>query len=187
MKKRIAIAGASGTGKTALAEALAKHYRLPLCPVGSRTISRELGYDSPYDVDTIPGARAKFQRTLFQRKEEWEAEFDEFVTDRTVLDNLAYTLLHDPESLPDAQLDNYFEAMTRYTHVAFLPIASFQQLGDDPARKKSRSYHLAFECILETLLRRSKVFIAFSFEVTTKTSLYDRIESAKKVIDWSPF
>jgi cytidylate kinase len=49
--KRIAFCGASGTGKTTLATWLAEKLGLPLNPVGSRSVAKSMGFDSPYDVD----------------------------------------------------------------------------------------------------------------------------------------
>ena len=48
---RIAFAGSSGTGKTTLAAWASEKYGLPMCPVGSRSTAKRLGFDNPYDVD----------------------------------------------------------------------------------------------------------------------------------------
>src|SRR5271170_3399791 len=87
---RVAICGASGTGKTTLATFISETYGIPMNPVGSRSVSKAMGFDSPYDVDKA-GKRAEFQRRLVTEKCEWEAAHDTFVTDRTTFDNLAYT------------------------------------------------------------------------------------------------
>src|SRR5882724_92658 len=92
---RVAIAGASGTGKTTLAEAIADRYGLPINPVGARLIAASMNLSSPYDVDKLE-LRAEFQRKLFHGKRYWESQHHCFVTDRTIFDNLAYCLLHVP-------------------------------------------------------------------------------------------
>ncbi len=51
MTRRIAFAGASGTGKSTLAVTLAQHLQLPINPVGSRSVAASLGFLNPYDVD----------------------------------------------------------------------------------------------------------------------------------------
>ncbi|CAB4203451.1 Fer4_NifH domain containing protein [uncultured Caudovirales phage] len=51
MNRRIAFAGASGTGKSTLAVALSQHLQLPVNPVGSRSVAASLGFLNPYDVD----------------------------------------------------------------------------------------------------------------------------------------
>src|SRR6185436_16486766 len=90
---RIAFSGAAGTGKSHLAKIVAEWLSLPMCPVGSRTVCKEMGFEHAYDVDKA-GMRPEFQKRLCRAKREWEADTAAFVTDRSHLDNLAYTSLH---------------------------------------------------------------------------------------------
>lgn len=147
---RIAFAGASGTGKSTLAEAVAERYGLPMNPVGSRSVAREMGFENPYDVDAA-GRRAEFQNRLMASKIEWEVAHGEtgFVTDRTTFDNLAYLAMHDYDALTADMISvATLHALTAYDRVFVCPVASFQKLGDDPVRIKSRGYHLAYEAML---------------------------------------
>src|SRR5271156_759782 len=115
MNKRIAFLGASGTGKTKLVKYLQAKLNLPVNPIGSRSIALEMGFTNPYDVDKH-GLRNVFQRKLFASKSQWEAECDDFLTDRTAFDNLAYTLVHGgTETMKLEELSAYIEAMKRYT------------------------------------------------------------------------
>lgn len=151
---RIAIAGASGTGKTTLAQALAECYRLPINPVGSRQIATAMGFASPYDVDRA-GKRVEFQRKLFLAKREWESEHESFVTDRTYFDNLTYCALHMARELPDDSIAEYARAMERYDLVFYLPRRIFQSQNDDNGvRLTSSMYHEFYERILTSLLCR---------------------------------
>ena len=68
---RVAICGASGTGKSVLAAYIAERYGLMVNPVGSRSVSQAMGFASPYDVDKA-GKRAEFQRKLLAAKTGWE-------------------------------------------------------------------------------------------------------------------
>lgn len=152
--RRIAIAGASGTGKTRLVHLLADHYDLEVCPVGSRSVAKEMGFDNPYETDRHPELRARFQRLLFERKREWEVGRACFVTDRTHLDNLAYTSMHGAHGLAEGALDEYATAMCVYTAVFYCPVAAFQRLGGDPHRRPELVYHQLYDVILEGMLRR---------------------------------
>lgn len=154
--KRIAFAGASGTGKTTRMNAVAEALGLPVCPVGSRSVAKELGFASPYDVDKALGAREVFQRQLLARKIAWEKDHEEtgFVTDRTHYDNLAYTALHASTSITDAYLDSVVKASAIYTTIVFCPMATFWNVGDDPARVKDRAYHEMFDILIDGILRR---------------------------------
>jgi predicted ATPase len=150
---RLAFTGASGTGKSTLATAIAKKLSLPICPTGSREIAKEMGFDSPYDVDAA-GKRAEFQQRLFLDKLTWEQSRRGFVTDRTYLDNLAYTFLHAPALAMDAEfVGRVYDAMTVYTHIVFCPLGAFQDTGDDPARVHDAAYHRRYEDYLVKLMQ----------------------------------
>jgi hypothetical protein len=153
MTIRIAFAGASGTGKTTLATALAKEHSLPFCPVGSRSVAQSMGFENPYDVDAA-GKRDEFQQLLVHRKSDWEREHlaHGFVTDRTHLDNLAYTCGHAPK----LAIDGGFRlevaiAMRVYTHVIFCPIFAYHNVDSDPSRVDDDDYHRKYEDVLVSL------------------------------------
>lgn len=147
---RIAIAGASGTGKTTLCNAIAERYSLPINPVGARSVAASMGFDNPYDVDKA-GKRVEFQRRLFEEKRDWELAHDSFVTDRTYLDNLTYCALHMAEHLPDNAVEEFTKAMERYDLVLVLFRKDFQSLSDG-IRKTSQAYHSLYEHLLKGLL-----------------------------------
>jgi predicted ATPase len=150
---RIAFAGASGTGKSTLAEFVAKEFGLPVNPVGSRSVSKAMGFESPYDVDKA-GKRAEFQRRLVTEKRAWEDAHESFVVDRTTLDNLAYTMLHDVHCVDDALLESVVQGVLRYTHVIYCPVAAFCNPGNDTARVQSLAYHQLYDVLIEGLVDR---------------------------------
>lgn len=150
---RLALCGASGTGKSTIATDIAKRFCLPICPTGSREIAKQMGFASPYDVDAA-GKRAEFQQRLFSAKRDWENDHATFVTDRSYLDNLAYTCLHAPTLAKDTKfMSQVFDAMGRYTHLVFCPLGAFQDIGDDPARVSDAAYHRKYEDHLVKLLQ----------------------------------
>jgi predicted ATPase len=151
MRLRIAFAGSSGTGKTTLVKHVAEVYGVPMNPVGSREVATAMGFSSPYDVDKA-GRRAEFQARLLAEKVAWESEHEDFVTDRTVCDNLTYLALHDVHAVTSEAIAMVRQGLARYTHVFFCPMASFFHPGDDPARVKSRAYHEVFESCLSGLI-----------------------------------
>jgi hypothetical protein len=151
--KKIAFAGASGTGKTVLAQYIESELQAPFNPIGSRNVAKMMGYANPYEVDAA-GKRAEFQQRLITEKLEWERGTERFVTDRTPCDNLAYTSLHDVRCIDSAMLAQVAEGMGQYTHVIFCRMSGFFSLNGDPVRVAERSYHEVFEVLLDGLLDR---------------------------------
>ena len=147
---RLAFSGASGTGKTTLTNILAQALKLPICPVGSRTVAAAMGFSSPYDVDKA-GVRGEFQQRLLTEKAEWEAAHDSFITDRTHLDSLAYCALHSVYDVNKKYVDEVFRRTGRYTDIIFTRMDYFHDVGGDPARVADTTYHRLYEHLLEGL------------------------------------
>lgn len=154
---RIAFIGASGTGKTTLAKALADHMALPMNPFGVRDAAARMGLESPYDAD-LRGLRTELQKTVLSSKVQWEKETPHFVTDRSTLDILAYTYAHDIKLALDPDFRKVvFEHMEIYDHVFFCQIFRFYNPGSDPQRLADITYARMIENLLEdleTLLER---------------------------------
>jgi predicted ATPase len=150
---RIALAGASGCGKTTLMDFLAQELGLPVNPVGSRSVALAMGFMNPYDVDAA-GQRPAFQERLMRDKIAWEATAPSFVTDRTTADQLAYHAMHALDDLTGFVIDAAAEGMQRYTHVLYCPLAEHQSLAGDPARRAGRAYHEVYDALLYGLLHR---------------------------------
>ena len=148
---RIAFTGPSGTGKTTLAKALSEHLALPLNPIGARSVSSAMGFESPYDVDKA-GRRAEFQQKLLIDKTAWENSHDAFVTDRSTLDNLVYSAMHDVHSVDSVLLSMQVRGMTRYTHVFHCRVQDFCNPSADPQRVQDLTYHRLYDAFLTGLL-----------------------------------
>lgn len=187
---RVAICGASGTGKTTLAKAIAEEFGLPINPVGSRSVAKKMGFANPYDVDMASeeayenwlrqdghsrdwdGAaqfaierfcdypevarheatcREIFQRRLQKEKIAWEKKHEDFVTDRTTLDDMCYFMLHAPECVDKAFIARAVKHCEIYTTVIWLPVTGpggFVKGLSDPARKGDVNYQRAYEMLL---------------------------------------
>jgi nicotinamide riboside kinase len=139
--RRIAIVGSFSTGKTTLAEALARELDLPLLPEVAREIV-ELGFK--LDKDATPETEALILLKQFNN----EMSTPEFVGDRSLIDCMAYAgwvlanqpykkemaLWEECERLAERRL------RTNYSHVFYLPIEFPIVLDglrpDDPAFQK---------------------------------------------------
>lgn len=179
MNIRLAFAGASGTGKSTLAHYVATKYGIPMNPVGARSVAMAMGFSTVYQVDQA-GKRREFQHRLLFEKLAWEEKHDDFVTDRTTLDNVVYSVLHADGDLDAALPRDEFEAakmaIGRYsTGVVFCPIAAWQALDADPNRKSNPIYHAVYESLLEGLLYHERPLTV----MLANTSLDER----KHVVD----
>ena len=139
--RRIAIVGSFSTGKTTLAESLARELDLPLLPEVAREIV-ELGFK--LDKDATPETEA----LIFLKQLNNETSEPEFVGDRSLIDCMAYAgwvldnqpykkemaLWEECEKLAERRL------RTNYSHVFYLPIEFPIVLDglrpDDPAFQK---------------------------------------------------
>ncbi len=123
MDLRIAIVGSFSTGKTTLAEMLARRLELPLLPETAREVV-ELGF--LLDKDATPETEA----LIFLKQYNNELEHRAFVGDRSLIDVMAYAgwvldnqpfrkemaLWHECTRLAERHL------RSNYTHVFYLPI-----------------------------------------------------------------
>lgn len=159
---RIGFCGASGTGKSTLACWVSEKHGLEICPVGSRSVAASMGFAFPYDVD-VAGKRDEFQRRLLAEKVAWEGEHESFVTDRTTLDNLAYSAMHTATSIDAAHYDGAMRAFGRYQAIFYCPVEVFCDPGEDAARVKDLTYHRLFDAVLRGLIedarRMSSLFV----------------------------
>jgi len=122
---RIGIIGAAGTGKTTLAKNLAAHLGSIYVSDYVLTVLREQGRDSWRGVGDAQ-QRRKIREDALHRKVKAEAEHEAFVSDKTVIDYLAYWLQNQSEH-EDKQVNTSFVeacriAALRYDLFVFLPL-----------------------------------------------------------------
>ncbi len=180
MATRLAFAGASGTGKTTLAEWVSKTFGLPINPVGSRSVAQSMGFDNPYDVDKA-GRRAEFQRRLVAEKRAWEDAREAFVVDRTTLDNLVYTMMHDVYAIDKTLINSVIQGLGRYTHIVFCPVESFCDLDGDGNRVGNMIYHEMYDEVMRAFLRK---YVPHTVHVAIlrKQELADRKEWLERLL-----
>jgi adenylate kinase family enzyme len=120
---KIGICGAHGTGKTTLAKEIHRIFGTPIITNLMRNFWQENGV---YDFEKLP----KDIRTIFQKEsllkqiESEESYITGFITDRTVLDQIAYTKLS--SNMIGVEFEIYEqlckERLKSYTHLLYLPV-----------------------------------------------------------------
>lgn len=120
---RVVIVGSFSTGKTTLAESLARKLDLPLLPETAREVV-ELGFR--LDKDATPETEA----LIFLKQYNNELSTPEFVGDRSLIDVMAYAgwVLDNQPRTKEIALWEECERLaerglrTNYSHVFYLPI-----------------------------------------------------------------
>lgn len=140
-ERRIAIVGSFSTGKTTLAELLARRLELPLLPEAAREVVA-LGFK--LDKDATP----ETETLIFLKQYNNELATEEFVGDRSLIDVMAYAgwVLENRQRTKEMALWEECERLaerrlrTSYSHVYYLPIEFPIVLDglrpDDPAFQK---------------------------------------------------
>lgn len=174
---RIALTGSSGTGKTTLAKYIAEKYKLEVNPIGARQVAAMMGFSNPYDVDKA-GKRSEFQQRLVREKINWEQSHEEFVTDRTTIDNLSYSILHDIHSIDEELFMLQLESVQRYTHMIYCPARVFCKVDSDPNRVSNLTYQRIFDTLSQALHRDSGVYTYRQLTLHTP-----KFERRKELVD----
>lgn len=110
--------------------------------------------DYPESRRTVRGL---FQHTLQAEKIAWEERHIEFVTDRSILDDLAYCILHDHKAVDKVYMERALRHLELYDVIFFTPLESFYSHGGDACRVNELMYHELFEVILRGLFDFARI------------------------------
>jgi len=119
--RRIILTGASGVGKTTLAEPLSKQLGLPVIPELGRDICRQLGYER---IGDIPNQEA-FKNSVLDAQIQTEDKLGNFISDRSTIDcwvlwqrwNICQAMSYDTETY----YNKTRKQSEKYTHIIFVP------------------------------------------------------------------
>lgn len=127
MKLRIGLCGSHRTGKTTLAKEISSGTGMPFVKTGTTEVFEQSGLDpaEPMDFKT----RIWIQHQIINAaKEVWKAEQGNFVTDRTPIDMIAYTLgdIRGATEVDFNELKNYMDHCFEVTNRYFTRLAVVQ-------------------------------------------------------------
>lgn len=142
---KIYFVGSHSCGKTTLARYAAKSYNLPLITECARMIlsEKELHIDTlRYDIDVVD----EYQKEVFSRQIEEENKYNDFVSDRSSLDNVAYASTHSrilSNLLNSSELSPYLEKLRAPDSFIFFVRPSKATLKPDGVRE-----HLSWDGVV---------------------------------------
>lgn len=107
----IGLTGAHRTGKTTLAKKYAEKHKIPFVETSVSKIYQELGYDPSFTYDFV--TRLGIQEEILQRVDAVYSRYagETFITDRTPLDMIAYTLA---DAIGDRVPESSYERLGKY-------------------------------------------------------------------------
>jgi len=149
---RIGISGAAGTGKTTLATALAEHLDVHLVEDPTLEALRERGF-SGWSGVRDPRVRREIRLRSINLKMREEREHPDCVSDKTVVDFLAYWLLNQAPVEGGAQnyavLDLVRDHLPAYDRVLVLPWRAAIEQGE--GRNTDPIHQLRIQACVEGL------------------------------------
>lgn len=161
---RIALTGAHGTGKTTLVRelqsTLAPLGRLGFCREAPRLIIERVGSDEFFRRgNNTPTRQALIFLEHVIEEQRQSAECDILVTDRTLVDHLAYTAVLFPEAEDTPEFKVYrdlsFETLGNYGAIFKLPIEF--ALVDDGVREGAQEFQSAIDQKMDELYAAASV------------------------------
>ena len=114
--RKIMLSGPSGSGKTSLAKAISELYHLPLVQVSATNVGCKCRSitDHKSILDLQPSEAIRFQLELIYERGEAFIKEREFVSDRSLIDNLAYILLQNSMYASEREINMMISLIGNY-------------------------------------------------------------------------
>ena len=122
MNKRIFITGASGTGKTTLANHMSELYDIPFISTSAKEVWPKFGFKNHQEAHSITSSDRRigfqYQWEILKNRYEKIIKHNTFITDRSPVDNLAYILLQLGHSLCNHEMGLLMETIKMQAKLA---------------------------------------------------------------------
>ena len=145
---KIVVIGSHSTGKTTLARMLSKKFSIPMISEAARKFDKE-------KISNISSKEyINIQKQILDMQLEEESLRNEFISDRSTIDNAAYWIHNCSNNVKDIENINYIDKAIKnipnYTHI-FLLIPEFYPISDN-FRDTNIVYQLQIAEIIHTIL-----------------------------------
>ncbi len=150
---KIAICGASGTGKTTLAKELEKAVKeLVFVSTSAKEVWPKYGLDKHTDPHEMPiDVFRDYQNDILSRRKEVLSKHDSYITDRSPVDNIVYYLqgvaMRENSGISKLYIDKIEEQLKNLDLIIFLPLTQSIILEDDGKRVQNWYY----QCMINSM------------------------------------
>ena len=150
MKLRLCLSGPSGTGKSTLAQHIAKEHNIPFITCSTKPLWEKHNIKSHQDLIGMgtldPKWGLEFQHEVLKYRIDQLTGKEEFTTDRSPLDNMVYFLLQCAHICTEKEVEDYIkacnESMKLFTGIICLPFTKEIPLENDGMRIANKYYQI---------------------------------------------
>lgn len=176
MGKRIFISGPSGSGKTTLAKYIAARYQIPFIEGSTKPLWQKHGIENHLQLIMKTCEDVKwglsFQDEVLEYRREKLEGIDQFVTDRSPLDNLVYFMLQCAHYVDDSYIEDYVSKCNyNYGNNTFVQLVlnCAPVIEDDGFRVNNKHYQMMTEAIFNNLLDKNYLYLKGNDYATLRT------------------
>lgn len=120
-QKRIVIIGSAGVGKTTLLRKIKSHLNVKVIPELARTICKQLGYKSIYEIKEPD----KFRLITLKEQIKTEERLKQFISDRSTIDCWVHWVRWSWCNTKTFESEKYFKLAynqaLKYSHIIYVP------------------------------------------------------------------
>lgn len=180
---KIGCTGAGGTGKTTIATMLAEKLNLPFFPSVVRGVYQSFGLTEKDNGSLTPDQMEILQLTILRARQEEEKKYTEFISDRTLIDHVAYAIYVCEFTKQEVERWRTVleKNLSQYDAILYFPVEDgwFPE-ENDPFRSSSYKQALILDGLIATLMGRYTGPVLWM----PKGSPQKRLKKALKDIDF---
>lgn len=185
---KIGFCGAGGTGKSSVLKALEGKINIPFLPSVARSVYERRGITEPDQLKMTPAQLWELQKDIFDTRIKAERDLaHHFISDRTLIDHMAYCLVRASAGMTEKDFDEYEDKMQRsmdgYRLVFYFPftIESRAHLSDG-FRQTDVTYQVAIDAMINGLLNSYSISLIFVNPSSIEKQAQQVLERIKKVM-----
>jgi hypothetical protein len=181
----IGLCGSHRTGKTTLAEAVSSNTGMPFLRTGTSQVFQQYGLDPAQPMDFKKRIWIQ-QRILDAAENMWKAEERQFITDRTPLDMMAYTLadIQGTTTVDIDELEAYLARCIDITNTVFSLLVLVQPgiplMHEKGKAALNEGYLEHLNYVILGLCNDDRIRGTFLYLHRAMTSLDDRVSAVLK-------